>query len=143
MPPQPLTTWDEKLHRLLTDAVAELDDGAASVTQTWHEPARMWFVEVHPTRTDAAPISAAFDGDDLLSITVADTWFEIFPISDAELASFGTIVRAVLAGRVVQAGWAGRRFARIDGADGLVRVGAVHAPLPWRLRRRRRFAAYC
>lgn len=140
--PPPLHSWDHALYRLLNDAVAESADGAASVTQAWSERAGMWFVEVCPSRADAAPISAAFDGDDLLSITIAGTWFEMFPVSEEQLARLGRIVRAVLAGRMVEAGRGGRCFARIDTADGPVRVGAVHAPLPWRLRRRRRFAAY-
>ncbi|HEV2887172.1 MAG TPA: hypothetical protein VGX49_09705 [Jatrophihabitans sp.] len=140
--PPPPDHWDHALHRLLSDAVAQLAAGSASVTQAWSEQAGMWFVEVRPTRADAAPISAAFDGDDLLSITLADTWFEMFPVSDAGLARFGRIVAAVLAGRMVQAGRGGCCFARIDTADGPVRVGAVHAPIPWSLRRHRRFAAY-
>lgn len=139
---RPLTRWDRALYRLLSEVVAELPDGAASVTQTWSERAGMWFVELHPARTDAAPISAAFDGDDLLTIALADTWFEMFPVSEAVLAELGRIVRAVLAGGMEQSGRGGRYFARIGDADGVVGVGAMHAPLPWQLRRRRRFAAY-
>ncbi len=51
------------------------------------------------------------------------------------------MVDAVFAGAIEESGWHGG-FARIRTKDGLVLAGAVHLPVPWRLRKVGRYESY-
>jgi len=139
---EPRTELDRALLRLIEEALAEIGDDIASVEHTWGEAAGLWFVEVTPRRPGAAHFTAAVDGD-AVTITAGKTWFEVFPIKAVDdMAYIRQIASAVFHGDMEEAGL-GECFARIRLADGRVAsVGRVHMPLPWKLRRRRRYLGY-
>lgn len=114
----------------------------ADMRHIWGDSAEMWFVEVQPVNFRAAPMSLAFDGQDLLNVNVGATWFEVFPFREDSLNWLRGIVRAVLAGRVEEARTWGDAFARLHTEAGTMRVGHVHWPLPWRWRPVRRYESY-
>jgi hypothetical protein len=132
---------DDRVREIVQTALEPYDDDVASVRWLWSEPARMWFVEVTPAGDGSAWLSVGVD-DDLLSVTVADTWFELFPVNDTALDEFAAIVEAIFAGRVVEAGSRSCAFARITTRRGVIHVGHVHLPLPWRWRRTRHYLPY-
>jgi hypothetical protein len=141
--PRPLSDMDEALYRLVCSALVLRGQDSATVTRRWNAQADMWFVEVMPVNLDAASLSVAFDGTDLLSVMVGRTWFEVFPVRSSEdLGHLRSIAEAVFAGDVEEAGASGRSFARIGSGQAAIHVGHVHLPLPWKARRRRRCAPY-
>jgi hypothetical protein len=103
----------------------------------------MWFVDAEPANRAAAPLSVGFDGDDLVSVTVGRTWFEVFPVrSSQDVADLRPIIEAIFAGEVQEAGRSGRFFAIIGSGRSATNVGHVHLPLPRRARHWHRYAAY-
>jgi hypothetical protein len=134
---------DIAIRQLVADALASYPAGSANLVYAWSDEARMWFTEVTPLNPDAAPLSIAFDGADLLSVTVGDTWFEIFPVATpAELDHVREVVEAVFAGQVEESGMRGKEFARITLKSGPISVGSVHMPWPWSGRQARRYQPY-
>lgn len=137
--PYELTAIDREVLRIVRDALLPYGEQAAVVTQEYDGGGGMWVTRVQPSRAGSAPLTAGFDVPDLLSVTVGNTWFEMFPV-DEELDDFAEIVEATFAGRVEEARLNG--FARIYTRSGRFNVGAVHLPWPWRLRFTRRYKAY-
>ena len=129
---------------MVSESLSHLAPGTADLSVSWSEDAPMWFTELTPHRDSAASLSIAFDGDDLLSITVGSTCFEIFPMSTVaeDLAYVREIIEAVIRGRVEESGMRGKEFARLTLDSGPISVGAVHAPWPWKARMSRTFTAY-
>ena len=125
-------------------ALNEHSDGVATLTHTWAEDAGMWFVKVRPRLASAAEFSIAYDGEDLLTVTVGNIWFEIFPIKSVEELDYAReIAVAVFAGRVEESGPLDKASGRIHLKEGPVGVGSVHIPWPWRARPvKRRYDAY-
>jgi hypothetical protein len=73
----------------------------------------MWWTEVQPSRSGAARLTGGFDGDDLLSITVGATWFELFGVrGSADLDKFRDNVVAVFAGEIQETGHPNAAFAK-------------------------------
>jgi len=137
------TVIDEALRLLVGDALAAYAPSSGTLTHGWSDEAGMWFTEVTPRDPAAASLSIAFDGNDLLSVTVGTTWFEIFPVtSPRDLDQVREIVEAVFAGRVEESGRTGRRFARITLESGPITVGHIHMPRPWKGRASRRYQSY-
>jgi hypothetical protein len=135
---------DRELLRLITEALLALPTGAATARQHWAEQADMWFVEVRPRVESAASLDMAFDGSDLLNVTIGNIWFEVFPVeSIAELAYAKEIAEAVFAGRVEESGFRGDAFGRLLLKNGAVGVGRTHMPWPWVARPfKRRYTPY-
>jgi hypothetical protein len=125
---------------LVQEALLPYPD-AAEVALRWGERAGMWFTEVRPRNSRAASFDIAVEDDRTLNITVGRTSFEIFGDVQASLPYLRDVVDAVFAGAVEESGWQDA-FARIRTRDGLVGVGAMHLPVPWRLRRVRRYEPY-
>ncbi|HEX8080515.1 MAG TPA: hypothetical protein VF557_09935 [Jatrophihabitans sp.] len=115
--------------------------GAAEVTLVWGDRAGMWFTQVRPRNSRAANLDIAVE-ENTINITVGRTWFEVFGDVQKSLPYLRDVVDAVFAGAVEESGWKENAFARIRTKDGLVQAGAVHLPLPWRLRRVRRYESY-
>lgn len=101
----------------------------------------MWFTEVRPAG-QAASIDLAFDGLDDLFVTVGTTSFEIFPFGTDDLDYLDGILDGILAGRVEEAGFRANSFARIHARGGVISVGSLHLPIPWRFWPVRRYQAY-
>lgn len=114
---------------------------AAEVTLTWSGPAGMWFTQVRPRNSRAASLDIAVE-EGALNITVGRTWFEVFGDAQKSLPYLRELVDAVFAGAVEESGREDSAFARIQTRNALVRAGAVHLPLPWRLRKVRRYESY-
>lgn len=137
-----------EMDRALLDAVrGALDDhpgGVADLSHTWGQEAGMWFAEVRLRLASAAPFDIAYDGEDLLSVTVGNIWFEIFPIKSViELDYVREIAAAVFAGKVEESGPRDHAFGRINLEEGPIKVGSVHIPWPWRARpAKRHYDAY-
>jgi hypothetical protein len=135
-PPEP-SEMDRALLRSVSDEVAQLPEGVANLTHRWSDGGGMWFVEVQPREPQAALLSVAFDGDDLLNFTVGNIWFEVFPINttDEAIDYARKIARAVFRGHVEESGSTGHAYGRVVLEDGRVMsVGHAHVPWPWPLR---------
>ncbi len=137
--PYELTPTGREVLRIVRSALLPYGEQAALVTQEYDAGPGMWQTRVQPSRARAAPLTAGFDGEDLLSVTIGNTEFEMFPVDEA-LDDFAEIVEATFAGRVEEARLNG--FARIYTAPAGFNVGAVHLPWPWRLRFARRYTPY-
>ena len=93
-----------------------------------------------PRLTSAAEFSIAYDGEDLLTVTVGNIWFEIFPVKSVEELDYARqIAVAVFAGNVEESGLRDKAFGRILLEEGPVGVGSVHIPWPWRARPLKRY----
>lgn len=136
--PSPL---DSAVLEVVREELAKHGD-VAILEQQWVDAAEMWFVQVAPVNGRAVPLEVGVDGDDL-SVTVGRTCFEMFPVSESSLDNFRQIVRAILAGRIEEAGpkREGAGTARIFTDNGPVTVGVLF-PWPWRLRPHRRYQGY-
>ena len=140
---RPLSDVDVAVYDLIRSALVSRGESAATLTQQWNDQAGMWLVEVGPVNPAAASLSIGYDGSDLLSIAIGRTWFELFPVRLSEdLPYLRTIVEAVFAGEVKEAGRSGRFFAKIGSGKSTINVGHVHLPLPRAARRWHRYAAY-
>ena len=133
---------DLALLRVIRSALAPFGDEAATFDHAWGERARMWFVEARPNNDSSASFSAAFDGDDLVTMVVGQTSCEVFPVKHVDdLDAVREIAEAVFEGKLEEAEQGG--FARMTMRDGRVlAVGSLHLPIPWRLRRRPTYAPY-
>lgn len=121
------------VHRIVTEElVACGGDTVADLDQVWSLGGQMWFTEVKPFAEGAAKLSVAFQDESTLNLTVGNIWFEVFGNVEKRLSYLRTIVAAVIAGRVEEAGPEMRAFRRIHTSEGVVRVGAMHLPRPWR-----------
>jgi hypothetical protein len=147
------TTIDLDIARVLREELAVYGEGAARVIREAeiHEGAGLCFTEVEPVRAGAAPLSLAYDGyagGDTLLFEFDHTSFEYFPFSgEADLNFLRQAIRAVLAGRIEESGFKWNAHGRIYADDGVVRVGALSLPIPWRLRKILRivrgYESYC
>jgi len=141
------TPLDVRLAELVRAALAVYPGDAGSVTSDveYVPRAGMYFTEVAPAKEEAAAVSLAFDGcwgGDTLNVTVGNTSFELFPFSERDLPYLAELLEATLAGRVEEVSRGTSSFARIQLANGHVKVGAMHLPFPWRTRRLRQYEAY-
>lgn len=143
--PEP-SEMDRALLTAVSGELAQLPDSVASLTHAWSEGDGMWFVEVRPREPQAALLSVAFDGNDLLNFTVGNIWFEVFPIATTdELTDYARKVAwAVFHGHVEESGFTGDAYGRVFFEDcPAMNVGRVHLPWPWGLRPfRRRYRPY-
>lgn len=135
---------DTALLDAVSTALNEHPAGVATLTHTWNDDAGMWFVKVSPRLASAADFSIAYDGEDLLTVTVGNIWFEIFPIKSVEELGYAReIAVAVFAGKVEESGPLDKASGRIHLKEGPVGVGSVHLPWPWRpLPVKRHYNAY-
>lgn len=136
------TEMDDALLDVISRALEHHGKEVARLEHVWHGGAGMWFVEVVPQNDLAAPLSVAFDGHDLVTITVGRTWFEVFPVKQvADLDYIGELAAAVFEGNLEETERGG--FGRLSLLDGrVIRIGVLHLPIPWKLRRVRRYAPY-
>jgi hypothetical protein len=141
-------TWmtsslDQALLRVVREELSRYGD-AATVRPEWGQVPQMWFVEVEPANAQAARLSVAFDGDDLLNINVGDTWFEVFPFRESGIDDFRRVVRAIFAGRIEEAGGGreGGGTARIYTDMGRPRTVGAAFPWPWQWRMHDRYEPY-
>lgn len=141
--PQP-SPVDSAVRDVVVRVLAEYEAGVAEIRQEYGQKAGMWFTEVEPRRSGAAPLSLSFDGQDLLNVNVGPTWFEVFPFGadDGSLTYLEGIVRAVTGGRVEESGSWWASFARIHTDNGTITVGHMHMPWPWRRRQVREYEPY-
>jgi hypothetical protein len=132
--------YEDALRRAVLAALAAHPAEAASVTEGRNErDSTVWGMEIKPSNPDAASVYVAFPGGDEVTLGFGQTHAYIWDDDPAGLAAYvGGILAAVFAGDFEEAGF-GDAFARVHLADGTtVRVGNMHLPLPWRLRRSRR-----
>lgn len=131
--PTPVSATDQRLHALVEDRLRAFGNTSASVSQAWGAAAGMWFTEVVPTQPDAAFLSVAFDGHDLVSMVIGRTWFELFPVNDDLWYELREIVDLVLSGQVVEQGGLDQTAAILGSGSAQIKVGAWPAePLPER-----------
>ena len=128
--PQPLSSpatrsaVDQRVAHLVEDRLRVHGNTTASVSQEWGAAAGMWFVEVTPAETEAAFVSVAFDGWDLLSIVIGRTCFEMFPVDDDALQELSGLLDAVFAGQVVEHGLPNHTAATIGIGNSRIKVGS-------------------
>lgn len=145
----PLTTApvrppaDEDLSAAVTQVAARslevCGGGAGRLHVSPPDPHHGWGVTLEPRRPDAARVHVdAVDGE--LVLTVGQAWTVLDSRDpDTLLPHLAAVLDAVLAGRAAEA-TTGTPQARVTTASGVVRLGSGW--LPWRLRRRRTWAAY-
>lgn len=117
----------------------DYDPSGYSLDHKWIAGAGMWFVEIEPRGSEAAPISL-YHGGDIMNIFFGATWFEFdFELSD--VPAIEAVLRAICEGDFEQAGSRDRAFARIYVPGDPWHVGHVHL-WPWRWRKKTRFQPY-
>lgn len=143
MAPDP-TPFETEVHAMVRRLVADVGGDAADITFEWGDRAHMWFVEVAPHRTGAAAVSIACMGDEL-TLSFAHTRVELwnYKRGPTPLEQLEQYLTGILRGEFEEGGSGSDRFARVSLPDGrTARVGSVHLPVPWALRRRKRFQPY-
>jgi len=140
-PTEPPSEWDLALFQAIRRVLQRHGPDAANLEHTWSDRARMWFVEATPVNDRAANFSAAFNGRDLVTVTAGKTSFEV-PVEQLdEMNYIADMADAVFSGHLEEVERGG--MARLTTPDGhVMRVGYVHLPIPWRLRRRYTYPAY-
>ena len=134
--------YEVALRTAVLAALAQHPADAASVTEGRNErDSAVWGMEVEPTNPAAASVYVSFAGGDEVTVGFGRTHAYIWDDDPAALAAYiGNILTAVFAGDFEEAGL-GDAFARVHVRDGTTaRLGNMHLPLPWRLRRQRRYA---
>jgi hypothetical protein len=132
----------DRVVEVVRAALAPYGPEAASVeVGPWHSP-DTWIVEVEAAREGCAEVSIGGAPDDALSVTFGHTSFECFPVNEDTLAELREILDSVFAGRFEESGHDLRAFARVFTRSGVVGIGHIHWPAPWRWRRVRRYLPY-
>ena len=136
------TVYEAALRSAVLAALAKHPADSASVTDGRNErDSTVWGMEVEPADPSAAAVYVTFAGGDEVTLGFGQTHTYLWDKDPAALAAYvGGILDAVFAGDFEEAGF-GDGFARVQLRDGTIaRVGKMHLPLPWRFRRRRRYA---
>lgn len=138
-----MTAIDRALIDVVRQTLTDLPAASSSTSASWNPAGPGWTVRVTPRNPGAAKFGVTHDGDDLVSVVIERTWFEVFPVSDlSDLDYIGAILSAVAAGNFEQSGL-GEGFGWLTLANGKsVAVGRLHLPWPRVLCPRRRFSAY-
>ena len=135
-------TYEAALRTAVLAALAQHPADAAAVTEGRNEQdSTVWGMEVEPVNPAAASVYVTFAGGDEVTVGFGQTHAYIWDDDPAALAAHvGNILTAVFAGDFEEAGF-GDAFARMHLRDGTtLRLGKMHLPLPWRWRRKRRYA---
>ncbi len=136
--------YEDALRRSVHAALATYPPRAATVTEGRNErDSTVWGMEVEPANPSAASVYVTFAGGDEVVVGFGKTHAYFWNDDPPALAEYvGSVLAAVFAGNFEEAGL-GNVFARVRLHDGTTaRVGAMHLPLPWRLRRKRRYAPF-
>lgn len=134
--------YEAALRTAVLAALADHPAGAAAVTEGRNErDSTVWGLQVEPANPAAASVYVTFAGGDEVTVGFGQTHAYVWDNDPAALAGYvGSILAAVFAGDVEEAGF-GDAFARVHLRDGTtIRLGNMHLPLPWRVRRKRRYA---
>lgn len=134
--------YEGALREAVLSALAVHPAEAASVTEGRNtRDSAVWGMEIEPADPAAASVYVTFAGGDEVTVGFGQTHTYVWDDDPAALAAYvGSILTAVFGGRFEEAGM-GDAFARVHLPDGTTeRVGNMHLPLPWRLRRKRRYA---
>lgn len=134
--------YEDALRRAVTSALAKYPAKAASVTERRNDgDEAVWGMEVRPAEPAAASVYVTFAGGDEVVVGFGQTHAYIWDDDPVALGVYvGSILASVFEGDFEEGGF-GDAFAKVYLADGTtVRLGRMHLPLPWRLRRKRRYA---
>lgn len=142
VPPSEMGAVEHDVLSTVRAQLAPYGPDAAEVGVVWSDGAGMWFVEITPTNTTAAPVSIGIDGDELL-LNFGKTRLEMWQGDPTPVERLKRYLRAIFAGEFEEAGWGSDRFAklRLDG-DETFACGSVHFPVPWAWRRKTRYDSY-
>ena len=138
-----MTAMDRAIVEMVRQTLSDLPVASSSMSASWNPAAPGWTVSVTPRNPRAANFSVTHDGNDIVSVVIDRTWFEVFPVSDpSELDDLAKCLAAVTAGNFEQSGL-GEGFGWLTLANSeLIAVGRAHLPWPRVLWPRRRFNAY-
>ena len=134
--------YEDALRRAVLAALANHPAEAATVTEGRNErESAMWGMEIETADPAAASVYVTFTGGDEVVVGFGQTHAYIWDDDPTALAEYlRAVLDAVFAGDFEEAG-SGDAFARVHLHDGTtVRLGNMHLPLPWRVRRTRRYA---
>jgi hypothetical protein len=134
--------YEDALRRAVLAALAKHPTEAATFSEGRNErDSAVWGMEVEPADTAAASVYVTFTGGDEVVVGFGQTHAYVWDDDPAALAEYvGAVLDAVFAGDFEEAG-SGDALARVHLHDGTtVRLGNMQLPLPWRVRRRRRYA---
>lgn len=133
--------FDFALHHAISHALTDYLDNCHLVFE-WSHAADMWFTTATPVNTKAATMSFAYDGTDLINVTIGNAWFELFPCDEDTLTLITEIVTAVATGNVTESGSHSSARVLIELPNRTINGGSFRLLLPSRLRRHRRYQAY-
>lgn len=138
-----MTAFDRAVLAVVDDALSEHGGDAATVTCSWLEDARMWWIDISPRFEDAASVTIAVLDDELV-LGFGRTRVELWASGrgPTPLAELSRYLAAIFGARFEEAGRGDDRFCRIELGGRRAVVGVVHLPLPWRMRRRQRYSPY-
>lgn len=122
-------------------ALAQYPSDAAAVTEGRNDAdASVWGIEVLPARAGAAAAYITFAGGDEVVVGFGKTHAYLWDDDPSRLADeVRLLLTAVFRGDFEEVG-DGDGFARVYLPNGeVMRLGAMHLPLPWRIRRRRQY----
>lgn len=134
--------YEAALRTAVLAALAQHSSDAATVTEGRNErDSAVWGMEVEPANPAAASVYVSFAGGDEVTVGFGQTHAYVWDDDPVALAAYVEIIlTAVFAGDFEEAG-VGDAFARVHMGNGrTVHLGIMHLPLPWRLRRKRRYA---
>jgi hypothetical protein len=133
---------DRTVQALVLEELARYEPGVADVQLEWSNGGRMWVTQVTPLVDGAAPFSIAAEDEDTLNCTFGHVWMEVFGRVEDRLPLLRELVVAVLSGNFEETRSRTNARGRFHTASGTVSGGAMQLPLPWRLRRVRRYTPY-
>lgn len=137
--PPPSETHQQILQLIQTALIPY--EGSATVELYWYDGYEGWFVSVKPANKDAASIEIGLDRWEVLWVSVANSFMET-DLWNCPFEKLSEIATSVFAGRVQQIIGRSDGYVRIGDGDERIAFGNAHLPIPWKLRRVRRFAPY-
>jgi hypothetical protein len=137
--------FEREVESVVRAALAPFGEGAAEVEFEWSAGFGGWFIEVTPRREGAASVSVGCDWNHEVLLSFGHTRLELWNTKrgPTPVEALSQYLPAIFSGDFEEAGFGDDRFARVNLPNGkTARVGALHPPLPWALRRRHRYAPY-
>lgn len=138
----PAAAYQDALRRAVVAALARHPADSASVEEGRNDRyPEIWGIEIKAMRPGAASAYITLVGDDEVVIGFGETHAYLWHADPNALAEeVRQVLTAVFSGHLEESGMRSASRARVILANGDVwRGGSLGLPLPWRLRRRRRY----
>jgi hypothetical protein len=132
----------DALQSAVREALAPHGPGAASLREEVGGSIS-WSLDITPVRPGAARAYLTHIGGDEIVLGFGGTHVYMWDDDPQDLArQVELLLTAVFHGRFVEGGPRKDAFAKVETSGGPMSVGRISLPLPWRFRRKRRYASY-